>query len=133
MKKILLFWKEWNSLIRLFQLLLNQKQKLTKIRWVLHFKNLQKKILHSVLNQMKKQVKQLFQVWANFTLILLLTDFFVNSRLTQTLVNHKLLTVKQSEEMQIKNLNSSVNQVVKVNTDTLKLELHRLKKMQDLY
>ena len=35
--------------------------------------------------------------------------------------------------MLIKILNSYVNQVVKVNTDTLKSEFHRLKKMQDLY
>ena len=51
----------------------------------------------------------------------------------QTLVSHKLHTVKLSEELLIRNLSSSDNQVVVVNTDTLKLKSNRLTTMQDLY
>ena len=56
-----------------FMLQLNLKQKLTRIKWVSLFKNLLKKIRHSRLKPILKQVKRLFQVWANFTLISLLT------------------------------------------------------------
>src|SRR5574344_3104039 len=49
------------------------------------------------------------------------------------LVSHKLLIVKQSEGLPIKIQNSSVNQVVVVNTDTLKFKLNQPKLMPDLY
>ena len=62
-----IFLKAWNSQIQLFMLLLSQKQKLVKKKWVLHFQSLLKKIQLLKLLLIKKQVKQLLLVWVSFT------------------------------------------------------------------
>ena len=74
MKRIQLFLNPWNSLIQLLMLLLSQKQKLTKIKWVWLLPSLLKKIqpLKPILTM--KPDKQSSLVWVNFTLKSSLTD-----------------------------------------------------------
>ena len=130
MKSTQLSLSLWTSLNRLSVLLSSLRLRQVKKRWVSLLQNLQKKIQHSRLTQMRKQVKQSSQVWVNFTLKLSLTDFFVSLRLRLTLVNLRFLTERLSEKQLISNINMLVNQVVKVSTVTYFLNLSRLKKVQ---
>ena len=129
MKSTQLSLSLWTSLNRLSVLLSSLRLRQVKKRWVSLLQNLQKKIQHSRLTQMRKQVKQSSQVWVNFTLKLSLTDFFVSLRLRLTLVNLRFLTERLSEKQLISNINMLVNQVVKVSTVTYFLNLSRLKKV----
>ena len=130
MKSTQLSLSLWTSLNRLSVLLSSLRLRQVKKRWVSLLQNLQKKIQHSRLTQMRKQVKQSSQVWVNFTLKLSLTDFFVSLRLRLTLVNLRFLTERLSEKQLISNINMLVNQVVKVSMVTYFLNLSRLKRVQ---
>ena len=101
------------------QLAIEPKQKICKKKWRLALQNLCVKTHLSEFQLTAKQVKQLLQVWVNFTLKLLLIALNVNSKLKQTLVNHKFLIKKQSNAQLKRKVNSFVKAVVKVNMVTV--------------
>ena len=94
MNSILLSLSLWNSLNLLSSLLSSLRLRLDRARWVKLLPSWQKKILLSVLIQIRKQARQLLLVWVNYTLKLSQTDFFVNLRQKLTLVHLRLHTRK---------------------------------------
>ena len=77
----------------------------------------------SKLTPMKKLAKPSSLEWVSFTLKSSLTDFFVNSKLKQMLVNLRFLTKKLSARVPMLKKNTLVNQADVVNTVMLRLKL----------
>ena len=82
--------------------------------------SLQRRILHSVLILIRKQVRQSSLVWVSFTLRSSLTVFSVSSRLRQTLVHLRLLTRRHLQRLLIRNTNMLSSQVDVDSTDTVR-------------
>ena len=106
------FWNPWNSRNRLSNCLWNRRPRLTRIRWVLLLRSLQKRILPSKPIQTRKQVRQLSPVSVSFTWTSSLTVCAVNSRWKQTLVSQWLHTVKPFVVLQSVKVNTSSSPVV---------------------
>ena len=87
--------------------LCNRRPRLTRIRWVLLLRSLQKRILPSKPIQTRKQVRQLSPVSVSFTWTSSLTVCAVNSRWKQTLDSRWLLTVKPSAVLLTVKVNTS--------------------------